>query len=355
MNGSTPQQQGFALESLIHDALKQYHEFECLREQDIRNKYRDQSMNGVDHWIICRNHSILIQDKWKETCSQSDVTQFLTCADRIKSRCPNMKFTLLWVSKKLPTSHALTTLLERDTLFVTRATSIEDLAQLVVKKVCEKFEINSTTASYTSTRMAPQVQTQQVYTQFSEDPVEEYIPTPSAPPPSSRQPVLPSSRQQSHSWDNNQIGRDTIQNMKRIIRSIQKLFQKWIIEGLHDTKLPVLHQIVANAIPASESDWTNGTFKSIDYFAFAEQIESICRPSPSYSCSENDYRYFVRVCSFSKLLAPLAKSYNEVRQVMLRANSHYGKTIPTFDSHEKVIAYESYTSLLKYCYDYSRD
>jgi hypothetical protein len=347
MNGSTPQEQGFALESLIHDALKQYHELECLREQDIRNKYRDQSMNGVDHWIICGNHSILIQDKWKETCSQSDVTQFLTCADRIKNRCPSMKFTFLWVSKKLPTSHALTTLLERDTLFVTCATSIEDLAHLVVKKVCEKFEINTSTASQPTTThriMAPQL---------SEDPVEEYSPTPSAPPPT--RPVTRVSNCLNISHDSTIDGNDSIRNLKRIIHKIQIKYFRIIKESLHDTKIPILWQYVINELPESEADWVNGQFAEINYDSFLEQVERCCKPSHSYRCSENDYLFYIRVRRISTQLSPLAQEYNNVRESMLLANSAYAQRLPSLRCRAQPVIYEEYTSLLKYCYDYVKD
>ena len=334
MNGLTPQQQGFALETLIHTQLSKIHGLECLREQDIRNRY-DQSFNGIDHWIIRGNHSILIQDKWCETNTQHESTQFIHCAERIKMRCPNMTYTLLWACKKRPGRHALATLSEEGVIILVHDSSIEQLAQLVASKVCQKFGVSQEQRSASEHAIL-------------------IIPTPTAPPPSSVQPVLHSSRQQSTSWDNTQTGRNAIQNLKRTIQSIQKLF-RLVRESLHDTKLPVIHQIVANAIPASESDWTSGKFKSIDYFAFAEQIESICRPSPYYTCSENDYMYFVRVCSVSKQLVPLVKEYNQDRQRMLRANSQYVNTIPTLDSHEKLLPYEIYTSLLKYCYDYSRD
>ena len=348
MNGSTPQQQGFALESLIHDALNQYHELECLREQDIRNKYRDQSMNGVDHWIICGNHSILIQDKWKETCSQSDVTQFLTCADRIKSRCPSMKFTLLWVSKKLPTSHALTTLLERDTLFVTRATSIEDLAQLVVKKVCEKFEINTSTASQPNTInriMAPQAPIQ-----LSEDPVEEYSPTPSAPPPTIRAP-----NRLDVSWDSTIYGIDCIRNLKRIIHKIQTKHFRIIKESLHDTKIPVLWQYVINELPESEADWANGQFTEINFDSFIKKVGGCCKPSYSCRCSENDYMFYIRLRGISTQLSPLTQEYNNIRNSMLRANSAYAQRIPSLQCSAYPYTYEEYISLLKKCYDYVKD
>lgn len=57
---TSPVELGFELEHLIHNALSKINGFECMREQDIRNLFNDQSFNGVDHWIKYKDNHILI-------------------------------------------------------------------------------------------------------------------------------------------------------------------------------------------------------------------------------------------------------------------------------------------------------
>jgi hypothetical protein len=95
---ATPSEQGILLEDRIHAALSWLPNTECMREQDIRAKFNDQSINGVDHWICKESIHVLIQDKWKDSpTTQQEVSQFLSCVERIQARCDQTAtFYLIW-------------------------------------------------------------------------------------------------------------------------------------------------------------------------------------------------------------------------------------------------------------------
>jgi len=83
---------GRELEVIIHNASLHIPDLtKSLREYDIRTHFGDTSLNGVDHMISVGITHCLIQDKWKETIDQQEVSQFILCAQRIKNRIPNDK------------------------------------------------------------------------------------------------------------------------------------------------------------------------------------------------------------------------------------------------------------------------
>ena len=136
-----PVQEGFALEEIIHNATLKIPDIsKCLRENGIRSHFRDNSLNGVDHWIQHENTHILIQDKWKDNMSQQEVSQFLQCADRIHSRLPSEdNVYLIWATKKQPTTNSLKILQEKGAIIIQCDISIESLARKVILQVNDCF------------------------------------------------------------------------------------------------------------------------------------------------------------------------------------------------------------------------
>ena len=132
-----PVQEGFALEEIIHNASSKIPELtKSLRENGIRSHFGDNSLNGVDHWIHRGNTHILIQDKWKESMTQQEVSQFLHCADRIKNYISsNDLFYLIWATKKQPTANSLKILQEKGAIIIQCDISIESLARKVLLQV----------------------------------------------------------------------------------------------------------------------------------------------------------------------------------------------------------------------------
>jgi len=144
-----PVQEGFCLEELIHKAsLKLPNLIHSKRENEIKTHFGDNSLNGVDHWIQVGNTHIFIQDKWKESMGQQEVSQFINCVNRIKTRLVNtsspnyMNIRLMWVSKYEPTSNAMKCLKEESVKMVTCDTTIEELARKAIFEICEHFKVN---------------------------------------------------------------------------------------------------------------------------------------------------------------------------------------------------------------------
>ena len=141
-------EKGFELEELIFNAsLKLPGLVHSYRENDIKKHFAEPSLNGVDHWIQVGNTHILLQDKWKESHNQQEVSQFLTCAMRIQERLGS-ELTggygggtrpphLIWASKRKPTSNSLKMLKERGVHMIMNDVSTEELAKTVVKKIME--------------------------------------------------------------------------------------------------------------------------------------------------------------------------------------------------------------------------
>ena len=132
----TNAEKGFELEEVIFNAsLKLPGLVHSYRENDIKKHFAEPSLNGVDHWIQVGNSHILLQDKWKESHNQQEVSQFLTCASRIQERL-GVKIHLIWASKRKPTSNSLKMLKERGVHIIV-CDVMEDLAKAAVKKIME--------------------------------------------------------------------------------------------------------------------------------------------------------------------------------------------------------------------------
>jgi hypothetical protein len=141
MNAS---QEGFYLEELIYNAVTKFPVLtKNLRELQIKQHFKDNSLNGVDHWIKFGKNNILIQDKWKEDTSQQEVSQFLECATRINRRIPRDEtIYLLWASKNAPTKHSTASLNERGAEIISCNLSIQALARLVILRIADCLDID---------------------------------------------------------------------------------------------------------------------------------------------------------------------------------------------------------------------
>ena len=138
---------GRELEVIIHNASLHIPDLtKSLREYDIRTHFGDTSLNGVDHMISIGTTHCLIQDKWKETIDQQEVSQFILCAQRIKNRVPNDKVFLIWASKKAPTANSKAILDEANVQIVTCGIDLQSLALYIILQVCNFFGKDSTRA-----------------------------------------------------------------------------------------------------------------------------------------------------------------------------------------------------------------
>ena len=112
-----------------------------LNEQQIRDEFGEQSLNGVDHFFLLENPSILflVQEKWKFVTNQREVSQFLDCCARIMARMPEFKGRVirLWVTRTQPTTNGEKSLSEGGAYVVQTSTSMSFLAQMTGQFICE--------------------------------------------------------------------------------------------------------------------------------------------------------------------------------------------------------------------------
>jgi hypothetical protein len=114
-----------------------------LNEQQVRDEFGEQSLNGVDHYfdLDCSGQQvlILIQEKWKLVTNQREVSQFLDCCIRILARIPEYKGRVyrLWVTRTQPSLNGEKSLQEGGAYVIQSSTSMSFLAQETAQFICE--------------------------------------------------------------------------------------------------------------------------------------------------------------------------------------------------------------------------
>lgn len=149
---------GFVFEELMDQTLRKLVEplakkgisARLLNEQQIRDEFGEQSLNGVDHFFSLKFPAgappsqpkemlFLIQEKWKLITNQREVSQFLDCCNRILSRMPDYEGTVvkLWVTRTAPTTNGEKSLSEGAAHVIQASTSMCFLAQMAGQYICE--------------------------------------------------------------------------------------------------------------------------------------------------------------------------------------------------------------------------
>jgi hypothetical protein len=113
-----------------------------LNEQQIRDEFGEQSLNGVDHFFLLESAEpvlFLLQEKWKFVTNQREVSQFLDCCARIMARMPDFKGRVirLWITRTQPTANGEKSLQEGGAYVVQSSTSMSFLAQMTGQFICE--------------------------------------------------------------------------------------------------------------------------------------------------------------------------------------------------------------------------
>ena len=114
-----------------------------LNEQQIRDEFGEQSLNGVDHFFLLENATepvlFLLQEKWKFVTNQREVSQFLDCCARIMARMPEFRGRVIrvWVTRTQPTANGEKSLSEGGAYVVQTSTSMSFLAQMTGQFICE--------------------------------------------------------------------------------------------------------------------------------------------------------------------------------------------------------------------------
>jgi hypothetical protein len=143
---------GFIFEELVDQTLRKLIEpmaqkgisARLLNEQQIRDEFGEQSLNGVDHFFALTFSNgdellFLIQEKWKYMTNQREVSQFLDCCARILARMPEYKGGIkrLWVTRTAPTVNGEKSLREGGAYVIQSSTSMAFLAQETAQFICE--------------------------------------------------------------------------------------------------------------------------------------------------------------------------------------------------------------------------
>ena len=144
-------EKGFAFERRIQYVLEQIKSnlepgwlFEILGEQEIRDHFKEQSLNGVDHMLQIKKpsgeqHIFLLQEKWKLLTNQREASQFLDCCARILARMPSYTGNIhrMWVSRTVPSANGEKSLQEGQCIVVQTCTSQTLLAINTALMICE--------------------------------------------------------------------------------------------------------------------------------------------------------------------------------------------------------------------------
>jgi hypothetical protein len=143
---------GFVFEGLVERSLSDLipplkekgYKVSLLGEQDIRDTFNEQSLNGVDHLfevdLSGERTLFLLQEKWKIMTNQREVSQFLDCCSRIISRIPvekRGKIYRLWVTRSQPSLNGEKSLEEGGAYVIQSMTSQAFLAQMTGQFICE--------------------------------------------------------------------------------------------------------------------------------------------------------------------------------------------------------------------------
>ena len=143
---------GFVFEELVGNTLANLKEpmtrlgwnVTLQTEQEIRDRFGEQSLNGVDHMMeVDMGSSVavfLLQEKWKILTNQREVSQFLDCCARILTRIPVARrgtVHRLWVTRSQPSENGEKSLHEGGAHIVQCMTSQALLAQITGQFICE--------------------------------------------------------------------------------------------------------------------------------------------------------------------------------------------------------------------------
>jgi hypothetical protein len=335
---ATPSEQGILLEDCIHAALSWLPNTECMREQDIRAKFNDQSINGVDHWICKESIHVLIQDKWKDSSTtQQEVSQFLSCVERIQARCDQTAtFYLIWAGKTQPTSHSMKALTERNVTIITCSYSLEALARIVVEDVCGIFGYDP----YEFSKYVPYVKRNLVSTTPSRREVHVQPPQPVQAP------------QQTVAYDDTEQGKASRVRIEALISQIQNNSIRKIQNTQSNSTISDVWQLFTAAFPNDISKWTDGSFKKIDYNAFMRTIKGVSYPTKQKHFRSNCFFFYIKLRNISIELAGFASQYNTLREQMLAEKSVWARKLPQIKCTAEPMTDTEYRAQVVHCEDY---
>lgn len=304
-------------------------------EQEIRSYFGDASLNGVDHWISLSGEHILAQTKWKETTTQPEVAQFLSCADRIISRLPEMErghVFLLWISKSEPTRHARAILAERGVDVVCCSISLEMLVRNVIGWVCETWGLDPTPAFQT----VPLRRMARVGIAESKIPIA----------------VVTERLVGRIEWDETATGLVAKEDLLGILQLIQDAVTTPLLLAASACPIGDIGLVVQANFPLSRDAWLSGSYSRINYNALLRTIKVLCCPTRTKRVATAVLEFYNRVRGLSSDLARLANEYMARRAVMVGEKSAWARRLPVLTCVPEPMTDTEYSGLVVLCSDY---
>lgn len=318
-----PVQEGFALEELIHKAsLKLPSLIHSKREKEILTYFTDNSFNGVDHWIQIGTTHFLIQDKWKETITQQEVAQFLTCTERMKERLSNNHtYHYIWCSKKEPTSNSYKLLSEKNVNIITCSSRIENLARNVIMEICDILEVDPNECLIEiKSKSKQQIQTTN------------YLFTP----------II--------TFDDSDDGKKMIEDMKNYIDTIQNNVIRKIMQANSIDCVYEVNSIIN--FPNTKDDWWSGKYSKIDFNAFMKAVKTVCWPTNKKKLRSTNLFFYVKMRKLSCELSKFINEYEMKRKNLLNNKSAWAKNLPTLKCNPEPISEAEFKGAIENCDDY---
>lgn len=309
---SSASERGYELEQKIHDECQKLDLICALREKEIQATCQDTSLNGVDHWITYGTHHVLIQDKWKETTSQPEVAQFLTCVKRIRDKHIPLTDTvhLIWASKTEPTSNGRKLLEEQNVQIIVWSGSISGLARRVYTAVGDLIDMVSS-------------QSIVVYVK----------------------PIVAKSL----TYDETDEGKQQRSQLDQLATSIMEKLAR--VHYVLDSCGGEPRQAGNPLLPITMEQWSNT--KKIDYTTFLKVMKTYCVPSAKKMFPSHYYECYAKCRYLSTQLSPLVLSYTNLRDKMIQAKSLWTKQhTPIIKCLSEPMGQAEYTGAIKYASGY---
>ena len=334
----TPSEQGRLLEEIIQTASQKIPGLtRTLRELEIRSHFGDSSLNGVDHMMTIGTTHVLIQDKWKETTTQQEVSQFITCAERIQTRLPGEDtLYLVWASKREPTSNSAKMLQERHVSIVCCGVSLEALARCVILQVCECLAVSP---------IQPLLAIDSAIKPIPMDP-SRYTPVVTA-TAIATVPVV--------AFDDTEGGKREIEAMKQFIASIRNGILRRAETAMSLDGIADIYSLWSSAMPRSMEEWWNGTKPKVDFNGYLKTVKAICWPNNKKHLPFRNLCYYTKLRKLSVEFATLANEYEMKRKTLLSKKSVWAKGLSVLKVSAEPITEAEFKGAVKDTMDYRQE
>lgn len=317
---------GCELENIINEGIKLLPQTTSYTEEEIRSKYEDHSLNGVDHMVVHKDRVIFIQTKWKKTTRQQEVSQFIDCMNRIQSRDSSLptKRVAMWVCQKSPTRYALSSLKDINCKIVSCNVSIGMLAKNTILTLCELFEIPSHISSVIIGSMPSPPSTTELENVRETHVVEHKV-----------------------SFDETDEGKRFKETIERLIQQVCN-FRYHLTNG-SGGKSDIFNAI-ESVIPYEISRWKrSGTIR---YHSIVKSLKKMCTPSKKNPCEIQDYVAYIAICGGSVAIARMAEQYTQLRDGAIEKGSAYAKELVKYKCTPCPINEAEFKERAKYCSNY---